>query len=287
MVARTAVVTMVYNEDVFLPLWARYYAGQYGADSCYVIDHGSDDGSTEKIAGINLVRIPRSPKHNKKRANFLSNFCSSLLEWYDSVIYCDVDEFLIPDPDAYDSLRAFTDQLTAGVTITAIGVDVTHLPDVDPDIDLEKGVLGQRTWVRFSFAMCKPLVTTVPIRWTPGFHSSDQPLVMDRLYLFHLHNFDLPISLRRLATTRAMPWGDGPPDHYQRWPDEKHEAVRRAVARLKKIATDSFQRDDPVIEPRLQWMKDYVANNPEKKHLCCLIKPSRKSCATRVRSHLT
>jgi exoribonuclease II len=71
---RTAVVTIAYNEDVLLPLWVRYYARQFGEESCYVIDHGSDDESTKNLGQINVVRIPRSPMHDKKKAKFISNF---------------------------------------------------------------------------------------------------------------------------------------------------------------------------------------------------------------------
>ncbi len=263
----TAAVTMVYNEDMFLPLWRRYYGSQFGETCCYVIDHGSDDGSTSSLGNVNVVRIPRSPMHDKKRANFVSNFCSGLLEWYDSVVYSDVDEFLIPDPDKYSSLSDFTLKLQTGTTVTAIGLNVTHLPDSDPPLDLTKSILGQRQWARFVFSMCKPLVTTVPIRWVPGFHSSDQPTIFDRLYLFHLHHFDLPSSLKRLAKTRSMPWGDGPADHYQRWSDEKHEQVERAIAGFSRIDECSFQENDQVIAPRIAWIKDFVENNPEKRHL--------------------
>lgn len=264
---RTAVVTMVYNEPVFLPLWRRYYGPQFGEDCCYVIDHGTDDGSTEMLGEVNVVRIPRSPKHNKKRANFISNFCSALLEWYDAVIYVDIDEFLIPDPEQYASLKAFVDEVKEGSTITAIGIDISHVPDIEPPLDLSAPILGQRRWTRFAFPMCKPLVTTVPIRWTPGFHSSDQDLHFDRLFLFHLHNFDLPCGLSRLAITRSMPWGDGPADHYQRWSDEKHEEVRRAVGRLSRITGSSFRDDDPIIGPRLEWIRNFFSENPEKRHL--------------------
>lgn len=267
MAERTAVVTMVYNEPVFLPLWTRYYASQFGAASCYIIDHGTDDGSTDTLGDVNVVRIPRSPKHNKKRAKFISNFCSALLEWYDAVIYTDVDEFLVPDPEQHASLSEYTKQLQPGATITTIGLNVTHVPDSDPPLDLNSPILGQRRWARFVFPMCKPLITTVPIVWAPGFHTSDQPVVFDGVYLFHLHHFDLHVSLQRLAITRAMPWGDGPPDHYQRWSDEKHEQVELAIARFPKITGSPFGADDPIIKPRLEWISKYIEENPAKKHV--------------------
>ncbi len=258
---------MVYNEDVFLPLWARYYGRQFGETSCYVIDHGSDDHVTAGLGKINIVRIPRSPMHDGKRANFISNFCSALFEWYDAVVYCDVDEFLVADPADYGSLPELIETMAPGSTLTAIGLEVIHAPDADAPIDLAAPILGQRRWARFSFAMCKPLLTTTPIRWVPGFHSSDQPTVFGRLFLFHLHHFDLNLSLKRLAKTRTMPWGDGPPDHYQRWPDEKLEQMHRSIAGLPKVEMSSFGDDDTVIGPYLAWIERFMSENPDRRHV--------------------
>src|SRR5581483_1471923 len=122
---KIAAVTMVYNEAHFLPRWIRHYAAQVGAGNCTVIDHGSDDGCTDALPGVNLLRIPRSPTDEVERARFLSGFCASLLSWYDWVIYTDVDEFLVADPDHFASLP---DLLAASAhpVITSIGFNLHH-----------------------------------------------------------------------------------------------------------------------------------------------------------------
>jgi hypothetical protein len=56
-----AVVTMVYNEPDFLPVWAAHYRAAVGAEHCYVIDHGSDDASIDASGQFNLVQLKRSP----------------------------------------------------------------------------------------------------------------------------------------------------------------------------------------------------------------------------------
>ena len=50
-----AVLTMVYNESVFLPIWLRYYSRFFAPEDIYVLDHQSDDGSTN---GGGFVRVP-------------------------------------------------------------------------------------------------------------------------------------------------------------------------------------------------------------------------------------
>jgi Glycosyl transferase family 2 len=257
-----AAVTMSYNESHFVPLWIKYYSSLFGAECCHVIDHGSDDRSTSNLANVNVLRIPRSPKHNQKRTNFVSNFVSSLLEWYEVVLYTDIDEFLVADPEKYINLVDFCDRMTHPV-VNAIGFAIHHVPEDSP-IEPSQPVLGQRRWGRLQFAMCKPLVTRVPIRWTPGFHTANHPMVFDDLYLFHLHDYDLDVTFQRLAMTRAMSWGDGPPDHYQRWPDEKYKAMLDSICRFKRYADVPFKPDDTFIRPRLQWALDFVAQNPNK-----------------------
>jgi hypothetical protein len=261
----TAAVTMVYNEPNMLPRWIGYYSKNFGAAACYVVDHGSDDSSTA-LLDINVLRIPRSPMNDKKRAAFLSTFCSSLLQWYDKVIYTDVDEFLVPDPDSYSSLQEFCQRNETSVA-TAIGFNVQHVPDLEGPLVPNVPILRQRRWVRFNFAMCKPLITAVPITWTPGFHSSEHPTMFDRLFLFHLHNYDLTIAMQRLSKTRDMKWDDGGPDNHQRWSDEKYQEMILAIAKLPKVEDVTLNAEDPYTTRLTQWISKFVRENPEKRHL--------------------
>ena len=45
---RRAVVTMVHNESVFLPIWLRYYSRFFAPEDIYVLDNDSTDGSTDR-----------------------------------------------------------------------------------------------------------------------------------------------------------------------------------------------------------------------------------------------
>ena len=202
------------------------------------------------------------PCTTRRELNSYLTFCSSLLQWYSTVIYTDVDEFLIPDPEQYKSLSDFCSRNRAAST-NAIGLNIIHSPDTDPKFEENRPIIGQRQWARFSFAMCKPLVARVPIQWTPGFHSSNHPPHFDRLFLFHARNFDLPSALLRFAN-REMPWDDGPPDHYQRWTDEQHEKTVRAQANLPKIQA-TLREDDLYTRDKINWVFKFVAENPDKK----------------------
>jgi hypothetical protein len=193
---KLAIVTMVYNEPDFLPIRVRHYGSHVGRKNCFIIDHGSDDGSTEGLAPVNVVRIPRSEFDEHKRAASVSDFCASLLRWYDFVAYVDVDELLVPDPAIAPSLPEFCTPERPDVT-TAVGLDLFHMMGHEMPLDLSKPILTQRRAARVGSNMCKPSLIRRPIKWDIGFHSYPGPAVFDGLYLFHISMIDLDIAQRR------------------------------------------------------------------------------------------
>ena len=229
---KLAALTMAYNEAVMLPIWARHYARQVGADHCYVIDHGS----TEPISvpsGMNVIRLPRSSHDDARRARFVSKLSAGFLEYYDWVIYTDVDELVIADPRKHRFLPDFC-AAAAGQTINAIGLDVQQVPSLEPPLRLDQPIGQQRGWARFASAMCKPVLTCRPLDWTAGFHGSDHASVFSDLYLLHLHWADRDIGLHRLNKTRTMPWADDVSGHHQKITDAAWNALFDGMADLPR-----------------------------------------------------
>jgi hypothetical protein len=243
---RLAVVTMVYNEVDYMDLWCRHYGAQVGAAHCFVVDHGSDDGTTEGLDPVNVIRIPRSPQDDAWRAGMISRLCAELLKSYDVVIYVDVDEFLVADPryhrNLIDCARAMT-----GPVMTAIGLEVWHLADSQPAIDITRPISLQRDWVWFNSGLCKAAMIREAVDWSPGFHSTASPVAFDHLFLFHLRYFDVERGLRRLARTRAMPWAFDYSGRHQRVTDEGWLGIlRRTATRPKSTVTDLDARREPL-----------------------------------------
>ena len=102
------VVTMAYNEIDFLPLWFKYYSSQVGAQNCYVIDHGNDDGP-QLVSGCSAVLTIPGAEHNdeEQRCRLVSKFCTSLLNLYERAIYVDCDEIIAGDHLKYSKLIEF------------------------------------------------------------------------------------------------------------------------------------------------------------------------------------
>jgi Glycosyl transferase family 2 len=244
-----AAVTMTYNESDFLPIWARHYAAQVGSRNCYVVDHSSDDGSTQSLGDANVVWVPRSPYDPEKCTRFISDFCTSLLEWYDWVLYTDADEILVADPAHYESLTQYCTSCNYDV-VTAIGFNLVHTRQ-DAPIDPARNILQQRRWMNLSAALSKPALTRKRIVWSAGFHwAFDVAAQFDHLYLFHLRFLDRDIGLRRLAKTRAQPWAyDGPedPGWYARVPDKACLRMFRAYDKIRRNAHVEVHKDAPEV----------------------------------------
>ncbi|MCQ8240800.1 glycosyltransferase family 2 protein [Rhizosaccharibacter radicis] len=267
MSSRLAAVTMVYNEARLLPAWLGHYGSQLGAPHCFVLDHGSDDGSTgPDRPGLrpgegSVIRIPRSPMDDDRRAASVSQLCASLLNWYDAVIYTDVDELLLADPALHPDLPTFAASLPDDAVVTAFGLDVVHDPVEEPAIDWNRPVLAQRKWLRFSSAMCKPALIRRPVRWVPGFHclalsEEDRTPRFGPLFLLHLRYADLPTGLERLRRTREQPWASADAGQHQRMADANWEAMVRGMAALPRRAPD-LMPDDPTVE---HWCQMVLAS---------------------------
>lgn len=204
---KIAAFTMVYNDPVFLPIWHHHYGRAFGADNIFVLDHGSDDGCARDLGAAHVLRVPRDRDFDENhRAIFVSRCQTVLLRHYDAVVFTDADEFLVPDPARFAGLRDFVERRCERV-VNAVGLDVVHVPDLEPDIDRARPVLTQRRYVQFLSSYCKPSIARIPLLWDPGFHSCDQPPAIDHdLYLFHLKRMDKQMALARLQTTRALAW---------------------------------------------------------------------------------
>lgn len=202
---RVAAVTMVYNEKKKLPRWIRHYSSQVnGAENLYVVDHGSNDGSTQNIGPVNVISLDRSAgegRYQEWRVGFASDLCAKLLEEYDAVFYTDADELVIAHPSRYRSLYEYVAE--GSPSNTAIGFDVIHDIETEGPLD-DRFIFEQRSKLQFVAAMCKPVFVNQPRTWAPGFHCSTTKPAFGDLLLFHLRYVDLYEGLERLQVTRTI-----------------------------------------------------------------------------------
>jgi hypothetical protein len=209
-----AVLTLVRNERIFLPIWLRYYRQFFSAQDIYVLDHQSTDGATE---GDDFMRIPvsRSAFGVGWQRDIVQCYQHELVGRYDVVLCADADEIVAPDPRLGD-LGAYIDRFDEDF-VTCQGYEVFHDRDHEPSFDPARPVLAQRfTWYA-NPSYSKPALARVPMLWHGGFHkrvdgrTNNDP----HLYLIHLHRMDYDICLARHHDRICFPLEQT--DHDQGW----------------------------------------------------------------------
>ena len=186
-------MTMVRDESDMLPRWVDYYGRQLGMQNLIVLDDNSKDGSTDGLP-CTLYKLPPEPWKKRwagTRARLVNGMARGLLACNDVVIFTDVDEFLVPDPDMYDGLLDYLAHRSDRPVIAPLAFEVMHNARVEPKFDPDRPLLEQRRFVKFSPAMCKPLIKRVSAAWEPAFHAIHAPFEVDpELFMLHLKYYD-------------------------------------------------------------------------------------------------
>jgi hypothetical protein len=200
-------LTIVHNEPVFLPIWLRYYSRYFEPADIYVLDHETTDGST---AGDGYVRIPvmHDTVDHRWMVEVIEEQQHRLLNRYDVVLVTDVDEIVAPRPGR-GTLADYLDRFH-GEFVNCCGYELIHRVDREPRFDSSRAVLEQRGYWFANDIYDKPAISTVPMRWKPGFHRTlDGAMRPDPdLYLIHLHRMDYEICLARHRDRRGRAWND-------------------------------------------------------------------------------
>jgi hypothetical protein len=226
---KIAAITMTFNETTFLPIWLHYYASQLGYENLYIIDHRSNDTSiwnARKKGALNIIRMEKEELDEEERAIHISLYHERLLKDYHAVIYTDVDEIIIPDPLTHLTLREYINERVE-TYVNAFGLNVIHNIFEEPKLDVGQPLFRQRSYIKPTPWYCKPLISKVPMRWSAGFHFSNEPRrqALD-LFLFHLRAMDFDIAKDRIRTLssvkrskRSIENNQG--DHFG-WSEEKY-----------------------------------------------------------------
>ncbi len=195
---------MVYNESVMLPIWLRYYSRFFAPEDTYIIDHGSTDNSTD---GDGFVReiVPSEIVDVVHQRNMVQQKQHDLIGAYDTVLYTDVDEFVVPSPESNINLGEYIDKFQSEY-VNCNGYEILHIKDEAP-LDVTRPIMEQRSrWFSNDAYMSKPLLTRIPMEWDLGCHSTPKGKRQDTsLYLIHLHRVDYDLCLSRHKQIAARP----------------------------------------------------------------------------------
>ena len=214
---RIAVFTIVQNEPVFLPVWCRYYRQHVPPEDLFVLDHGSTDAVTVETARTcNRVPVHRSESFNHGwLRDVVERFQAFLLQSYDLVLFCEVDEIVAPDPGRWPAgLAEFLRRrgVPEAGFVRCLGYEIVHQRrEGEPRLDWQLPVLEQRRYRRRSDRYSKPLLAGRPLEWEIGFHrfrspESALPSPDPDLLLLHLHRVDFQTCRAKTLENAARQW---------------------------------------------------------------------------------
>jgi hypothetical protein len=205
---RKAVITIVHNEPIFLPIFLGYYSRFFGPDDIYVLDNDTTDGSTDRD-GFVRIPAPRDEVDAVWTAQLIGDLQNELIERYDVVLVVDVDEIVSPVPEM-GPLGEYLDRYVNEEWLNCLCYELLHMKDREPPLRLDRPVLDQRSMWYPNDGYNKATVTAAPMTWRPGLHGrADHQMKLDPdLRMIHLHRMDYGICLQRHQAREHRRWAD-------------------------------------------------------------------------------
>jgi len=204
---RACFMTMVREEQFYLPRWLAYYRQHADSLSDLFVIHHLPAGAVDDCMAClpaEVVRVVHDyPEWDSTRWNVLvQKHYQHLLQLYEVVVFTDVDEFLVAR--CAGGLRAYIDEFVKSsgeFNRRCTGIDMVQ--DIDgteplPYSEQNGTILQQRRCGQRVQLYDKPMMTRQPFRFAIGFHDI-MPDHMNRkletrvdpdLVLLHLHRFD-------------------------------------------------------------------------------------------------
>jgi hypothetical protein len=197
------------NDLVGLDLWLKYYRQQFddvlilcfSTNPKYYLALEERKVKYEVLEGEGWDEPGRTNEMLKVKQQ-------QLLEKYDWVLFCNLDEFLIPDPKRFKNMKQL---IESRYYIPAECYEVIQIKG-DKEIDYSRSFLAQRQhWIK-NENMNKVLLSSVPLSWNEGQHQikevnseTSKNLTNTGLYLIHLKHADTKTDGRDLGPMKRQP----------------------------------------------------------------------------------
>jgi len=208
---KIAVITMERNDEFFLSRWVDYYGKNFGIENLYIFIDGTDQKIPKNASKAHIIKLQHTnlsrSKGDKYRIQKISDLAHKLLDKYDIVIGCDVDEFLIVDPKTKQNIHQYLSTKKIPTTLSGLGLDVGQHLNKEKTINKRLPFLVQRQYALLSTRYTKPVVINKKVSWGSGFHSIlHHNFHIDKnLYLLHFGSVDIKM-LQQKAKKRGQDW---------------------------------------------------------------------------------
>lgn len=207
-----AAMTMCWNEETYLRKWVQYYGDQFGRENLYVLAHGGEDVVHDVAQGCVIYDLPRrvvDGTRDRRRTRLIEGFFNFLLGDHRAIIFGDVDEFIVADPDVGELGTIIDSNFGKHPSLKSFNLNVLDAPGA-PDIDFSQSVFAQRRHAHTRFQFCKPVILYEPANFVGGFHySTHPPHIEEGLYLSHIHYADRATN-EQIAEARLNTFADQP-----------------------------------------------------------------------------
>ena len=222
------VFTMVHDQPEFQKIWIEYYS-QFNFD-LIMLEHVLNEKEVETVQedGYERRKIFNAEFFNFKwMSETTRNLQRQLLKQYDTVIYTDIDELIVPMDG---NLEEYCENNTNDIT------------------KCKGWNLIDKEYLVASKEMSKPLVTRVPTTWHYGWHRCTEICIRDQtLWLIHLHRMDYDLAKKDWESRQLLKWNKESEERGLAWQDHFD-----TEAEFKKWYYENKKRGIDIP----QWLKD-------------------------------
>jgi Glycosyl transferase family 2 len=208
---KTALFTIAQDELDLLPLWIEHHRNCAPDTQLYVLNHDSlGDGAYYleelRAEGVEVVPVHRDMSFDYGwLARVVQDFSAFLLNSYDVVGFCEVDELLWSPRGPLEALLAGPERF-----VRAAGYCVVHHHPEEPDMDWTRPILAQRHHWYPSKHYSKICFARHRVFYGVGFHAAhnvpDELPSNPDLLCVHLHQADFKTTLRRHQRNAGRFW---------------------------------------------------------------------------------
>lgn len=205
---KCAVFTIVKNENYFLPIWIEHYKRFFETSDIYVLDHQTNDGSTNNL-DVNVINVINELAFDHQwLVNIVQSFQRNLLNEYECVLFAESDEIIYSiEGELNEIIDKFID--SEFDYIKCKGYEIIQDLEKEKSLSNKESIINNRNYWFYNWMYSKPLLSKVPLNWVWGFHNLENypqdPVGLFGLTLCHLHRVDFELMLER-HEERATKW---------------------------------------------------------------------------------
>lgn len=172
---RRVAVTFTHNHSTYTDLWTSYYSRFF--DSLRFIDI---DGPIRNDWGATTRNLNEEQE--------------GLFKGYNLILFADVDEFVVPDPEKYKDLGEYLDKVEEDV-VRCVGYNVIQMDE--PELDLTQPIMKQRSYWSHDPMYNKYVILTKPQVFLNNHNIQNSKEQDSDLFMLHLRDADIKSAVER------------------------------------------------------------------------------------------